>query len=706
MDVLSDPELRANLRHEGVKVTADLTVLQRNEIQHYRDQGLHAYFKNDRIRVEERKRPPHYDHGQRRVNAEEPRRYFGNYDRPDPQHGYNNYRHEDDRGPSKRYTSRNGYEAEYNEQRGTQPSQDWRATDDYSRHTDQRRRGDERVNTRINRRYTANYGDTPSYSRRSGERDRDYQEYQDRQPPHHSSRHDGDEANDWNPYWPRGGTQHYDTGDVDDYGAEWTHPWWDGWQAASENPQHVTRQENNPSASAATGTVSAPPPKRNTAPVSGNNSTRDRNLKTHNEIDARVSRLVPGEKTYSEALLTENQSNSRQTGNKGAQAAKNSPAPPSTRSAKTQQGQGRLKEKRATASKVNERKTNKEMRNTEKDNQSKMKPSLVQQTLDKRLTIKSAAAAAVSSGTDDLVTLPPVRRPKRAIAISPIEDDIELLESTMVPHVAGSGRGLGNNVEETEDDDRDDDAMYGHDGSIIVSTQHSAAPGSQTAGNDCSNNANHDGDTTNGDTSSQLHASQSPVFHGMQLNVFADVHVDALTVESDRDAHTDNSQEREKGEERSSGQHVASISSGEGEEDEEKNEEVYLDAEEDEDEDEDDDGDTEEENEDDDEENVTENRESDLNKLSEEESLLNTQQRTENDDRGNPEASKSSSSEQRKTASGDNLTPERAGVTEHITTSGAIEGVRRQTRSMATTERGGTSTRSLDRPAAAGRGRR
>jgi hypothetical protein len=71
------------------------------------------------------------------------------------------------------------------------------------------------------------------------------------------------------------------------------HPWWDGWQAASENPHHVTRQENNPSASATTSTVSAPPPKRSTAPVSGNNSTRDINLKAHNEIDARVSRLVP-----------------------------------------------------------------------------------------------------------------------------------------------------------------------------------------------------------------------------------------------------------------------------------------------------------------------------------------------------------------------------------------------------------------------------
>jgi hypothetical protein len=42
---------------------------------------------------------------------------------------------------------------------------------------------------------------------------------------------DGDnEANDWNPYWPWGGTQHYDTGDGDDYDPELTHPWWDGWK--------------------------------------------------------------------------------------------------------------------------------------------------------------------------------------------------------------------------------------------------------------------------------------------------------------------------------------------------------------------------------------------------------------------------------------------------------------------------------------------
>jgi hypothetical protein len=190
------------------------------------------------------------------------------------------------------------------------------------------------------------------------------------------------------------------------------------------------------------------------------------------------------------------------------------------------------------------------MRNTEKDNQNRKKPTLVQQTLDKRLTIKSAAAAAVSSGTDDLVTLPHVRRPRRAIARSPIEDDIELLDSTMVPHDTGRGRGLDNNMEETEDNDRDDDAMYGHDGSTIVITQHSAAPGSQVAGDDCSNNANHEGEATNGDTSPQLHVSQSPVFHGMQLNVSADVHVDALTAESDRDARTDNTQEREKDEEK------------------------------------------------------------------------------------------------------------------------------------------------------------
>jgi hypothetical protein len=51
------------MKDEGVRVTSDLTVNQRNQIQHYRDQGLHAYYKNDRIRVEQRQGQPQSNRG-------------------------------------------------------------------------------------------------------------------------------------------------------------------------------------------------------------------------------------------------------------------------------------------------------------------------------------------------------------------------------------------------------------------------------------------------------------------------------------------------------------------------------------------------------------------------------------------------------------------------------------------------------------------
>ena len=57
MAILNDSHLRDSLRREGIKISADLTSRQRDEVQHHRSQGKIAYFKSGRLRVEERINP-------------------------------------------------------------------------------------------------------------------------------------------------------------------------------------------------------------------------------------------------------------------------------------------------------------------------------------------------------------------------------------------------------------------------------------------------------------------------------------------------------------------------------------------------------------------------------------------------------------------------------------------------------------------------
>ena len=57
MIILNDSSLRDRLRREGIKVSADLTTRQREEIQYHRSNGKIAYFKNGRLRVEDRIAP-------------------------------------------------------------------------------------------------------------------------------------------------------------------------------------------------------------------------------------------------------------------------------------------------------------------------------------------------------------------------------------------------------------------------------------------------------------------------------------------------------------------------------------------------------------------------------------------------------------------------------------------------------------------------
>ena len=58
MEILTDGALGDLLRQEGIRVASDLTTRQRNEIQFYNQQGKLAYFKNGKLRVEDRRPHP------------------------------------------------------------------------------------------------------------------------------------------------------------------------------------------------------------------------------------------------------------------------------------------------------------------------------------------------------------------------------------------------------------------------------------------------------------------------------------------------------------------------------------------------------------------------------------------------------------------------------------------------------------------------
>ena len=61
MEILTDGALWDLLRQEGIRVTSGPTTRQRNEIQYYHQQGKLAYFKNGKLRVEERRPHPSGD---------------------------------------------------------------------------------------------------------------------------------------------------------------------------------------------------------------------------------------------------------------------------------------------------------------------------------------------------------------------------------------------------------------------------------------------------------------------------------------------------------------------------------------------------------------------------------------------------------------------------------------------------------------------
>ena len=58
MEILTDGAVRDLIRRERIRVTSDLTTRQRNEIQYYQQQGKLAYFKNGKLRVEDRRPHP------------------------------------------------------------------------------------------------------------------------------------------------------------------------------------------------------------------------------------------------------------------------------------------------------------------------------------------------------------------------------------------------------------------------------------------------------------------------------------------------------------------------------------------------------------------------------------------------------------------------------------------------------------------------
>ena len=52
LSILRDSRLREDMRRNGMRVAADLTPRQRDQLQHYKEQGQVAYYKNGRLHVE------------------------------------------------------------------------------------------------------------------------------------------------------------------------------------------------------------------------------------------------------------------------------------------------------------------------------------------------------------------------------------------------------------------------------------------------------------------------------------------------------------------------------------------------------------------------------------------------------------------------------------------------------------------------------
>ena len=67
LSFLRDSRLREELRKNGIKVAADLTPRQRDQLQHYKERGKVAYYKNGRPHVENRRRDYTDSHPQRQA---------------------------------------------------------------------------------------------------------------------------------------------------------------------------------------------------------------------------------------------------------------------------------------------------------------------------------------------------------------------------------------------------------------------------------------------------------------------------------------------------------------------------------------------------------------------------------------------------------------------------------------------------------------
>ncbi len=62
MEILNDKTARDQLRKRNIKITADLTPRQRDEVLYYRQQGLTAYFVGGKLTVDHRRTGPSYQH--------------------------------------------------------------------------------------------------------------------------------------------------------------------------------------------------------------------------------------------------------------------------------------------------------------------------------------------------------------------------------------------------------------------------------------------------------------------------------------------------------------------------------------------------------------------------------------------------------------------------------------------------------------------
>ena len=93
ISILRDKKLRDDLRRKGVKVSADLTVRQREQIAHYREQGKVAYFRNGKLHVQDRDQQQHRN-----------RRFYRNTQNDNQ--NYNDSSHYDRRGDRYQHTDK------------------------------------------------------------------------------------------------------------------------------------------------------------------------------------------------------------------------------------------------------------------------------------------------------------------------------------------------------------------------------------------------------------------------------------------------------------------------------------------------------------------------------------------------------------------------------------------------------------------------